>query len=205
MKPFGVRLLVLTAAALISASNISCKEAPPKHATTKPGPEESFSLIYDTFNRRMQDTPIGFAVANASGGRTTMIGKYTLEKELIPPAEGQPYRAIITVTSESRYSIRQGQENADEADDEKASQKKKGESPATDDAGKDSLDPTAGVPAEGQKPVRPEEQVARREEAEQRKYELVYRDGRWTLVTELNKETEQSIDNAFRSALATQI
>jgi hypothetical protein len=46
--------------------------------------------------------------------------------------------------------------------------------------------------------------VARRPEEETRKYELDYVDGRWKLVTELNPDTESSIQNAFKNALDTQ-
>jgi hypothetical protein len=49
------------------------------------------------------------------------------------------------------------------------------------------------------------EQVIPHEDREDRKYELLYQDGKWILVTELNKETEQAVQNAFKSALDTQI
>ena len=49
-----------------------------------------------------------------------------------------------------------------------------------------------------------DETVTRRPDVERRTYELLYKSGRWELVTELNKETEQSIQNAFKSALETQ-
>ena len=42
------------------------------------------------------------------------------------------------------------------------------------------------------------------QEKDVRKYELVYQNGRWTLITELNTKTEQLIQNAFRNALDTQ-
>ena len=44
-----------------------------------------------------------------------------------------------------------------------------------------------------------------RTDQRERKYELQYVDGRWRLVTPLQKETEQSIDNAFTTALGKQI
>jgi len=47
--------------------------------------------------------------------------------------------------------------------------------------------------------------VARRQSAAERKYELVYENDRWILVTPLDPETERSIQNAFDRALAEQI
>jgi hypothetical protein len=44
----------------------------------------------------------------------------------------------------------------------------------------------------------------RHEDKDARTFDLEYRDGRWVLLTKLDPKTEQSIENAFRTAFETQ-
>jgi hypothetical protein len=179
-----------------------------KHA--KPGPEESFQAIIDTFRRRMEETPVGLVVTNANG-RSSMAGSNKVSYELMPPkTENDPYKATITVKSEFRYSVKVSSETSDESGHEKSGNKndrimsdkdQKGSAPFESGIGKSSTDSSKSAAA----PTHPTEQVLPRTDDEEHKYNLVYRDGQWILVTELNKETEQAVQNAFKSALATQI
>jgi hypothetical protein len=219
MKLLGIRLAFLATSLGVAAACISCshqdthnsKAATAKNA--KPGPEESFDLIIETFRRRMEETPIGFVISDSSG-RSTMTGTNKVSHELIRPAnETDPYKAVITVTSQSRYSIKRAKDSSEDADREKNADPKADNPLAEtgDDSGVESFDPgLIGKPAaESSKtsgPARTTPDVIRRPPDEEvRKYELLYQNGRWILVTELSKETEQSIQNAFNSALDTQI
>ena len=92
----------------VAASCTSCSDGKPSPAAAsrnaKPTPEESFNTIVETFRRRIEDTPVGFVASNSTG-RSSMIGTNKVSSELIRPTnEADPYKAVITVTSESRYS-----------------------------------------------------------------------------------------------------
>lgn len=212
MKALGVRSAVFAVLACLVAVVASCSNesaatqaAAKKHA--KPGPEESFQVIMDTFRRRMEETPVLFVVNNPNG-RTSMTGTNKVSSEVFPPkSDGEPYKATITVHSESRYSVKVTSEAPEDSGHEKSS---KGDrlSSDKDQKGSDSFDQfsTKGVgdsKSSGQA-TRASEQVLPHADVEERKYDLVHQDGRWVLVTELNKETEQAIQNAFKSALETQ-
>jgi hypothetical protein len=179
----------------------------------KPSPEDSFRLIVETFRRGVEDVPIGFVLRGADG-HSMMTGKNEVSDELIPPAkEGEPYKAVITVGSQSRYSIQhsttesEGAEEAQAADDGTDSFADLGEG-----GGVEVFDPdlisTPGAARDGRNSPSPEtteKTVTRQADRQDRRYELIYEDGKWSLVTKLDPETEQSIQNAFRRALATQI
>ena len=210
MKLFGVRQTWLGAVLIVAASCISCNQQPANNVVknAKPTPEESFRVIADTFRRRMEETPVGFVATDASS-RTSMIGTNTVTSELIPPAKpDEPYKATITVVSQSKYSIKRSKEVPDEKSREK-------DAPASGDIplaspgekGVESFDPAliSKSTPDAVNPRATEDVIARRPEKDERKYELTYRNGRWTLDTELDKETEQATQNAFKNALETQI
>ncbi|MEX0612827.1 MAG: hypothetical protein WD738_16060 [Pirellulales bacterium] len=184
-----------------------------RHA--KPSPEESFALIVETFRRGVEEVPIGF-VLHDSEGHSMMTGRNEVSHELIPPAkEGDLYKAVITVGSQSRYSIQRLASETDEKDDDQAGDQTTdsfGESDdksglevydqdlISDSGGKNQDRRATPSPAE-----KTEKTVTRQADRQERKYELVYQNGRWSLITTLDPETEQSIQNAFKRALETQI
>jgi hypothetical protein len=179
---------------------------------SKPGPEESFKLIVETFRRGIEDIPIGFVIRQ-EGGQSMMVGKNEVSHELIRPTkEGEPYRAIVTVTSESRYSIQRSRE---ETPPEDAREELPVASDLTDDSaeedGQEIFDTELVGAADSRNeprrtaPGATDQFVARRPDEGQRAYELVYENGRWSLVSKLDPETEQSIRDAFNRALKTQI
>jgi hypothetical protein len=178
-----------------------------KHA--KPGPEESFQPIIETFRRRMEETPIGFVVNN-SNGRSSMTGTNKVSYELMPPkTENDPYKATITVKSQFRYSVKVSSETPDESAHEKNSNKNDRLLNEKDQKGNESFDSGVGKSStESSKSAAPAthatEQVLPHTDVEEHKYDLIYQDGKWILVTELNKDTEQAVQNAFKSALETQ-
>jgi hypothetical protein len=219
MKPLGIQIALLVAISAGVACCTSCKRAGSAGTSTpsaskfiKPTPEESLTFIMDTFRRRMEETPIGFVIAD-SNGRSTMTGTNKVSYELIQPAAADDkLKAVVTVTSQSRYSIKRSKENADDKqDDQNAKKAASLPDPNDEKNGVESFDPSFSgkQPVESSSPSPStsrtgEDVVARRPEEETRKYELDYVDGRWKLVTELSPDTESSIQNAFTNALDTQ-
>jgi hypothetical protein len=192
-----------------SASNASAAAG---KTTTKPGPEESFKLIVETFRRGIEDIPIGFVMRQDSG-QSMMVGKNEVSHQLIhPKKQGQPYRAIITVTSESRYSIQRTREETppeDEREEQSLANSLTDDSDEED--GQEIFDSELIGSASSKNdsrrttPGETEQFVDRRADAGERHYELVYENDKWRLVTELDPETEQATRDAFDRALKTQI
>ena len=215
MKRVEIQHALFLSALVLAAGIAGCgqQSTPPSAAyskNTKPGPEESFEAIVETFRRGVEDIPIGFVVRQESG-HSMMTGKNEVSHELIPPAEeGDPYKAIITVNSHSSYSIQRSNTPRD-TDADEAGNSGSQSSVLGEDSGLEILDPElVGVPgASGSTRRAPQastdKMVDRRANEVVRTYDLVYEQGRWSLVTKLDPETEQSIQNAFDQALKTQI
>jgi hypothetical protein len=203
--------MLILAITLLGATLVGCREASDPRPSAggsvkKSGPEESFKLIVETFRRGVEDVPIGFVVRQESG-QSMMTGKNEVSHELIRPTkEGEPYRATITVTSQSRYSIQRTNEQqpAEEQPEEPSALDTNGDS--ADEDGQEVFDSNlvGGVSAKNETrrsaPGAPEQFIARRPDEGQQKYELVYENGDWHLVTKLDPETEQSIRTAFEHA-----
>jgi hypothetical protein len=211
MKRLGVHTLLVVAAILGAVSCMSCghqattASTPPATKFIKPTPEESLSFIMDTFRRRMEETPIGFVIAD-SNGRSTMTGTNKVSYELVRPADGsENFRALVTVKSESHYSMKRTKDSSDDKSDEQNKQAS-ALPPEEGQEGSESCDSSVAIkqtPDATDSSSRREED-ARRPQQQTRTYELDYKEGRWKLVTELNPETESSIKNAFQNALDTQ-
>ncbi len=210
----GIQRIGLVAILSWSAACVSCNRSDSTHKAVsakpaKPAAEESFGYVMETFRRLMEDTPIGFVVSDGIG-RSTLTGTNKVSYELIRPATpSDPYKAVVTVVSRSNYSIKRTKDNPQDEGRDKNS--KDDAAAKTGDETKSefiSANPSSQPPTDAAKSAPggapSDEVVARRPNEEVRKYELLYKDGRWVLTTELNKETEQSIQNAFNSALAVQ-
>jgi hypothetical protein len=203
--------ILLLAISLLGATVVGCREASgprpsSRGSVNKSGPEESFKLIVETFRRGVEDVPIGFVVRQESG-QSMMTGKNEVSHELIRPTkEGEPYRATITVTSQSRYSIQRTNEEvpAEEQTENPSALDTTGDS--DDDDGQEIFDAnlvgggSAKTDTRRSSPGAPEQFIARRPDEGQQKYDLVYENGDWRLVTKLDPETEQSIRTAFEHA-----
>jgi hypothetical protein len=213
MKLFGVRQTLLGAALLVAAGCTGCGHevrtmpaAAPRHAN--PTPEQKFDTIFDTFRRRIEDTPVGFVVKDSTS-RTSMVGTNKVSKELLPPAkEGDPLKAVITVVTESRYSILRTKESSDETANDQSGGNRSNDPLAekTNDLGEpaDPALPSKPTPDVGKSRIATDVIKPPTEQQDIRKYELHYENGRWVLDTKLNTKTEQSIQNAFNNALDTQ-
>jgi hypothetical protein len=202
---------LLTAISMTAGCDNAGKPSAPV-VPPKPAPEASFDIIMDTLKRRIQDVPVGF-VAPTSGGHSRLVASNTVDFELVPPTkEGVPYRAIVTVTSRSRFSLQRpigGGDKQPKVEDQ-------GRSNSLDDpsglaAGVDIAEPglAAAPSGGGERRDRPEAtgtDVVRYVDPEVvKKYDLEYKGGRWALLTKPDPETERSIQSAFDEALATQI
>src|SRR6476620_12275844 len=105
----ALRRSILVFSLVIPALSAGCDRhlANGKSATVaKSSPEARFQNVLDSFRRKIEDQPVGFVVAEG-GSRTTMMGTNKVTSELIRPekADGH-FKAIITVSSQSRYSLR---------------------------------------------------------------------------------------------------
>src|SRR6478609_5434991 len=120
MKSSGVRYVSFAVMACLVAACISCNHSSggsqaASRAHVKPGPKEGFQVIMDTFKRRMEDTSVGFVVNN-SNGRSSLTGQNKVDYELIEPkTESDPWKAIVKMTTQSRYSVKLQSEIPDEA------------------------------------------------------------------------------------------
>jgi hypothetical protein len=210
----AIRRSILVLSLAISALGAGCDRhsGSGKPAFAKSTPEERFNNILESFRHKIEGQPVGFVVAEG-GSRTTMMGTNTVTSELIPPdtADGH-YKAVITVSSESRYSVRRTK-TGEEAEHEKSSQSNS--TSALDDPKKKKgvaiLEPDLAQPGHSSpstsptKPPLPDEDiVSRRPNQDVRKYELVDDGDRWVLITKPDPKTEQSIEFAFSEAIAHQ-
>lgn len=202
-------VLSLTVAALIAGCNHTAANSRAA-GSNKPSAKDRYENIMDSFRRKVDGQPVGFTVAD-SGGRSTLVGSSKVTSELIPPATADGnYKAIITVTTETHYSLRRSPKSAEEA--ERDQNAKSQSSTALNDKDKQGVgilesDLTAhrGDTAQSMpKPQNEEDVVTRRPTADIRKYELVDDGERWTLATKLDPKTEASIQFAFDEALSRQ-
>lgn len=211
----GLNLSVLIAILLAGGCDHSASTPSVADTAAKPAPEQSFDVIMETFKRRVQDTPSGFVIEKG-GERSRLMASNVVTSEVFPPkAEGDPYRAEITIVSETRYSL---QQSLDESDDSKQDDAKGDQSSASGSAdrsaggkGVEILDPglinSPGADSQGRRPpsTANDTVIARRDDKEVRVFKLEYKDGRWTLLTSPDPETERAISLAFQEALSTQI
>jgi len=217
MRLIRVQHILLAMGAIAALSGTSCNHhsAGTKHtaaANAKVGPEESFQPIIEMFRRRMEETPVGFVVSDASS-RSTLTGTNKVSHEVIKPQNpDESYKAIITVTSQSRYWVARTKED-EESDRDKeskdaAAKNEKLSTDAPDEKNGKSFDPAGSVSGDssrsGPGSIIGERTSIPSSDKDERKYELVYENGKWKLVTQLNPETEQSVQHAFENALATQ-
>lgn len=196
------------AAALLMMSCAGCEqnsEVAPASATQAAdqlAPQQSFDLIVETFRRGVEDVPIGFVVHDSSGSQTMMTGRNEVSQQLVPPAkQGDPYKAVITVKSTSRYSLKKSTEEPGQPADQAA-----GATAAGAESTAQILDPDVVSNPSDRHVAADSNQVtvASKDDGYERTYELIYEKGRWKLVTELDPKTEGAIKFAFERALDSQ-
>lgn len=214
MKPF-VRLLLVVAFLAMPAVYSGCSKNAGGAPAVKLTPEQKFQRVVDLFRAKVENQQIGFVV-NTGTSRSTLIGKNVVSSELIPPATAADhFRAIITVESESYFSVRKTKSAEDiEAEQQKAKDRKdQSQSSLVDPKKKEDINilpqdlaaktgnDTSSSPT-SPKPKQPsEESVASHPDKRTRKYELIYTNERWSLVTKPDPKNEKSIQYAFDEAL----
>lgn len=184
-------------------------------ALATPSPEASFDVIIATFKRRVETAAGGF-IAPKGSGHSRLIASSSVTSQLIPPAkQGDPYRATITVTSKSSYSMRRSEEHLDDLQrsDDQGQHSSGGslDDPGNISSGVEILDPGLASPVAGdgenrRLPDTSDAVVLRRPSVEEEQiFDLEYRNGRWVLLTNPDPDTQRAIKSAFDEALATQI
>jgi hypothetical protein len=221
MKRAHVTLAILLCG-MVSAVGLSgCEQKAPSavrpaspRVSANPSPEEKFDFIVETFRRGVEDTNIFFRVPS-EGGHSMLAGQNEVKHEIIKPTkEGEPYRGIITVVSESHYSIERSSDRGEEKTRQEQARNQDSQSALGDLNSSDGIDildsdlageSSAGGSSSRSGQAASDSTVARRRDQSDRKYELEYHEGRWVLLTKLDPETEQGIQFAFDHALKTQI
>jgi hypothetical protein len=215
MNRFALRQTFLALSLAVSVLSSGCNRHAANGNTTtmeQSGPEERYKRIMESFRRKIDGQPVGFVITQGSS-RTTMLGSNKVTSELIKPTtpDGH-YKAIVTVATQSHYSLRRTKA-AEDAEREKNG--KNQDKNALDDPkeikGVGILEPDLAGQTQtenAQSPTSPpppdEDIVTRRPDVEERKYELHDDGQQWVLVTKLDPKTEQSIQFAFDEALARQ-
>jgi|SRR6476620_10552892 len=206
----ALRRSILVFSLVIPALSAGCDRhlANGKSATVaKSSPEVRFQNILESFRRKIEDQPVGFVVAEG-GSRTTMMGSNKVTSELIRPetADGH-FKAVITVSSQSRYSVRRTESEHDKNSPSQGSSslddpKEKGVGILEPDLAGPTHNESAQSVAKTTQPG--EDIVTRRPHDDIRKYQLEDDGDRWVLITKPDPKTEQSIEFAFSEALARQ-
>jgi hypothetical protein len=221
MKRVDVTLAIWLCGIVSAVGFSGCEQKAPRavqpaspRVSANPTPEEKFDFIVETFRRGVEDPNIFFRVPR-EGGHSMLAGQNAVSHELIKPTkDGEPYRGIITVTSQSHYSIERSSDRAEESARQEHARNQDSQSTLDDLNPSDGIDildsdlagqPSASGPTSRPNQATSESTVARRKDESDRKYELEYREGRWVLLTKLDPETEQGIQYAFDHALKTQI
>jgi hypothetical protein len=178
----------------------------------KLSPEEKFKVVMDSFRRKVEDQPIGFVVSDG-GSRSTMVGTNKVSYEITKPASpADHYKAIVTVASQSRYSLHRTKNTSEENEREKNAKNQnrnstadRGDKKFTDIGSNVGAAPSQDSSPIASKPKQPDEEtVTRRPDEQIRKYELTYENEHWSLISKLDKKTEGSIQFAFDEALTLQ-
>ena len=191
-------------------------------AAARPGPKESFDGIVQFVRRQLEtgtsEIPSGF-VMEKHGRRSQFVIRNDVTSELIPPSkEGEAYRATITVTSKSTYSLRRTEESerTDGDNGKRGSDEGYESGSLLGDSDADSSgfavfdnDLVSPAPKSGAKDKDAAAEdattvVTRQVDEDESKFDFAYENGKWVLKTEPDPETERSIKAAFERALRMQ-
>jgi hypothetical protein len=206
---------LLTSALLLASlviASLGCDHSAERNSAAMAaaqGPEPSFQRILNSFRRKIEDQPVNLVVSEG-GNRTTMVGSNTVSYQLIPPpTPNDRYKATITVTTKSQYSLRHTKTDENDQPNQKPHK-----NPLDREEDKGIALPSSTnitpKPADDQnanndsKSKDPQETVTRRPNEQTKKYELVYENKKWLLLTAIDQKTEKSIQFAFDEALSVQ-
>ncbi len=209
-------LSLFLAAGIVSLIAAGCNQDPVPQgqpASAAVTPDKSFEEIVRLLKDGLE-FPGGKAnlfVSPSPGVSSRFQVENTVTSDLIPPAAADDaYRGVITVATQSVYSMRKTGEAKDDEKKDNDKQPEAGASLLDESAesgpGFSSFDeslikesPDASDPGEDEV-----DSVQRRADRVERKFDLVYKKNRWELSTKPDPETEASIKNAFDRALQMQ-
>jgi len=202
---------------IVALAGTGCRQeaTPPTPAVSERAtPEESFAEIVEVFKNGMEipgSNTSGFLTESGSASSRFQVHN-TVTSRLIPPTSTDDfYHGMITVSSQSIYSLRR---SAEEEADKEEQNPVGGNGFGTMEEGQESgtefqsfdgglvTEPTSGNKAKSE--TAEPTVVQRRPDKVDRVYELVYRGGRWELASKLDPKTEASVANAFDRALRLQ-
>jgi hypothetical protein len=195
----------------------SSSTAQSRQIDKRPAAEKSFDEIAQIVKNALETGGGGAQgfVAESGTGRTQFTVRNEVKSELIPPASSTDnYRGKILVTSSTTYSMRRisdSDKKLTDQDKRKSGGQDPGTNPADDKPttpnGLEVLNDSASASTAKTKLLpgsKADDTVARRAEDETHTYELAYENNRWVLKTELDKQTELAVINAFNYALSLQ-
>lgn len=177
-----------------TSTTASDSESKPKELD----PEESFELVVKTFRGFIERSSRQGFRSGFGGKSANFTYSDRVTDQFIPPSnEGDVFRGTIIITTTSTYSLTRSQEEKKEKD-------------SSSEEEEDQLDPAdlsdlkSRVPTKSKGVDLRDSPVARRETKEVQTYELEFQKGRWALITELDPDTERSLQDAFKHALRQQ-
>jgi hypothetical protein len=211
-------------AIVLGLVSLGCQQSSPtkvSQSDARPAAEQSFDEISQIVKNALETGAGGMQggfVSEKANARSHFSVHNTVSSKVIPPADpGETYRATITVTSRTDYSLRripESEKKGDEKEKSKHGGQDSGVNPLDDSRGTGSTangvevldDSLITSPTKPTRPLpgQPEDSVARRADEEVRNYDLAYENNRWVLKTDLDLKTELSVKNAFDYALKLQ-
>jgi hypothetical protein len=160
--------------------------AAPANEPAPPTPEKRFAAFLEAFTRQLNNDQIrGNAAVMTRGddpNGPTAQWKTEVTHEVLPPsADGAPRRAKLRVTTTSKVTVVIKRKSVD---DEEGEEEDSERSDADRDGQTAPRSSTKTVPLVADSPMKtlPSEQVS--------DYDFEFRDGRWVLLTEIDREKE---------------
>jgi hypothetical protein len=201
---FSSLLLACLTATLVTG----CGEGPGPATTTnkpRPTPEESFEQIVQLVRDGLEMPGGGAMMVTQRDGSSSRFQVHnTITSKVTPPAKPEgPYRATLTVTSRSVYSLRKIEE---EADEEPAEQSGFGMSEESE-VGMEVMDEELVTSKPDTKTGGQElEKVQRHSDEEVRNIDFIYENERWILNSQIDPEArgEAALAGAIKRALNLQ-
>jgi hypothetical protein len=196
------RLAILPIAVTWSA----CDKSAPAVAD-QPSPEEGFKFIVSTIRRAIETTSSGVMPSGSlsgGGGFTALSIRTQVADEYIAPAtDGDAPRGRITIASESEIMIQPGARNGEDGNERKSNELGGPSAEGATDI-ESLIQAARSQSGRGNGPPLSESSLPRTSKAS-KTYELVHKDGRWTLETDIDREKEPAAFEALDYALKTQL
>lgn len=206
--PNPCRRAALLVAPFLIAVSVGCEKESARVDAPQPvvieTPEQRFDRIIESLKRHVEDEALGDAGAllsyDAPPGTPVTDATTRVTHEITPPAaEGEPYRATISLLTQSTVTMVLPQKSEEEKQQEEQAEAGLGEEiegiPSLESLKVPSLDSSAAMGGSAIQTL-PGEQVST--------FELEFRDGKWELLTELDFKNEPFFATAIEYAIKLQ-